>query len=539
MSDEPWSVGRYIVALLAANGIDTVFGIPGVHNLEFYRGLAATGLRHILVRHEQNAGFAADGFARASGRPAAAFVISGPGLTNILTAAAQAKTDSVPMLILASTPVGSSLAKGWGVLHELDDQRALAAGVAGTARSARSAQDARDHLREAFASFQLGRQRPAYLEVPLDLLSEPTSLRPERFAHVGGGPQPAPAVVERAVGLLAGAQRPMIVAGGGARAAGAQLRRLVEALDGYLVTTVAGKGLLPERHPANLGASLQFRTTQELVSRADVVLAVGTELSETDFYSGSRLEMTGRLIRIDMDATKLADHYAADVGIWGDAAASLDALVPALSGPGRAQRRWRSELGPASIHRARIEEQFNAVSRTCARLLEAIRAAIPDDAAVFSDMTQVAYLGNYSFTAERPGTWFHPSGYGTLGYALPAAIGALIAEPGRPALALAGDFGFQFTSQELATAVELRLRLPVIIWNNSALGQIRDDMVAAGIPPTGVIGHNPDFPALARAYGAHAERARGPQQLTEAIRSALLRPGPTVLEAVESDFRVS
>jgi 5-guanidino-2-oxopentanoate decarboxylase len=538
MSDESWSVGRYIVALLAANGIDTVFGIPGVHNLEFYRGLAATGLRHILVRHEQNAGFAADGFARASGRPAAAFVISGPGLTNILTAAAQANSDSVPMLILASTPVEASLAKGWGVLHELDDQRALAAGVVGTARSARSAQDARDHLREAFASFQLGRQRPAYLEVPLDLLGEPTSLRPERFAHVGGGPQPAPAVIERAIGLLAGARRPMIVAGGGARAAGVQLRELVEALDGYVVTTVAGKGLLPERHPANLGASLQFRTTQELVSRADVVLAVGTELSETDFYSGSRLEMTGRLIRIDIDATKLADHYAADVGIWGDAVASLDALVRALSGPDRAQRRWRSELGPASTHRARIEEQYNAVSRACARLLEAVRAAIPDDAAVFSDMTQVAYLGNYAFAADRPGTWFHPSGYGTLGYALPAAIGALVADPSRPALALAGDFGFQFTSQELATAVELQLSLPIVIWNNSALGQIRDDMVAAGIPPTGVSGHNPDFPALARAYGAHAERARGPQELTEAIRSALLRPGPTVLEAVEADFRV-
>jgi len=330
----------------------------------------------------------------------------------------------------------------------------------------------------------------------------------------------------------------MIVAGGGARAAAVPLLELVEALDGYLVTTVAGKGLLPERHPANLGASLQFRTTQELVSRADVVLAVGTELSETDFYSGSRLEMSGRLIRIDMDATKLADHYAADVGIWGDAVASLDALVQALPGPDRAQRRWRSELGPASTHRARIEEQFNAVSRACAQLLEAVRAAIPDDAVVFSDMTQVAYLGNYAFTADRPGTWFHPSGYGTLGYALPAAIGALVADPGRPALALAGDFGFQFTSQELATAVELQLSLPIVIWNNSALGQIRDDMVAAGIPPTGVIGRNPDFPALARAYGAHAGRARGPQELTEAIRSALLRPGPTVLEAVEADFRL-
>jgi len=534
MSDEPQSIGQYIVALLAANGIDTVFGIPGVHNLEFYRGLAATGLRHVLVRHEQNAGFAADGFARASGRPAAAFVISGPGLTNILTAAAQAKTDSVPMLILASTPVEASLAKGWGVLHELDDQRLMAAGVVGTARSARSAQDARDHLREAFASFQLGRQRPAYLEVPLDLLAEPTSLRAERFARVGGGPQPARSVVERAASLLAVAKKPMIVAGGGAKAAGEAVRRLAEALDGYLVTTVAGKGLLPESHPANLGASLQFRTTQQLVARADVVLAVGTELSETDFYSGARLEMTGRLIRIDIDATRLADHYAADVGIWGDAAASLNALFESLPRP---REGWRSELGPAAVHREQIEAGFNPVYRRCAHLLKALRAALPDEAAVFSDMTQVAYLGNYAFAADRPGTWLHPSGYGTLGYALPAAIGALIAEPNRPALALAGDFGFQFTSQELATAVELQLSLPIVIWNNSALGQIRDDMVAARIAPTAVSGHNPDFLALARAYGAHAERALGPESLTAAIRSALRRRGPTVLEAVEADFR--
>jgi 5-guanidino-2-oxopentanoate decarboxylase len=539
MNDEPWSVGRYIVALLAANGIDTVFGIPGVHNLELYRGIAATGLRHVLVRHEQNAGFAADGFARASGRPAAAFVISGPGLTNILTAAAQAKTDSVPMLIVASTPVAASLAKGWGVLHELDDQRAMAAGVVGAARSARSAKDARDHLREAFASFQLGRQRPAYLEIPLDLLAQPTTLRPERFAHVGGSPQPAPDVVERAVSLLAGAERPMIVAGGGAKNAGAQLRKLVEALDGYLVTTVAGKGVLPEDHPASLGASLQFHTTQQLVARADVILAVGTELSETDFYSGTRLEMTGRLIRIDIDATKLADHYAADVGIWGDAGATLDALVQALAGSAAPQARWLTEIGSAATHRARIDAPFTDSMRACARFLAALRSAIPADAAVFTDMTQVAYLGNYAFPVDRPGTWFHPSGYGTLGYAVPAAIGALIAEPDRPVVALAGDFGFQFTSQELASAVELQLSLPILIWNNNALGQIRDDMLAAGIPPTGVAGHNPDFLALSRAYGAEAQRVQGPAELTEAVRAALRRRIPTVLEVIEADFRAS
>jgi thiamine pyrophosphate-dependent acetolactate synthase large subunit-like protein len=333
----------------------------------------------------------------------------------------------------------------------------------------------------------------------------------------------------------------MIVAGGGAKAAGTQLRKLVETLDGYLVTTVAGKGLLPESHPANLGASLQFRPAQELVARADVVLAVGTELSETDFYSGTRLEMTGRLIRIDIDATKLADHYAADIGIWGDASASLEALLQALAdAPSTPVRsRWRSELGPATTHRARIDEQFNAGARTCARVLAAVRAAIPEDAAVFTDMTQAAYLGNYAFAADRPGTWFHPSGYGTLGYAVPAAIGALVAQPRRTVVALAGDFGFQFTSQELATAVELQLSLPIVIWNNSALGQIRDDMIAAAIPPTGVVGHNPDFLELARAYGAHAERPRGPAELTTAIQSARLRRGPTVLEAVEADFRVS
>jgi thiamine pyrophosphate-dependent acetolactate synthase large subunit-like protein len=152
-------------------------------------------------------------------------------------------------------------------------------------------------------------------------------------------------------------------------------------------------------------------------------------------------------------------------------------------------------------------------------------------------MTQVAYLGNYAFGVDRPGSWFHPSGYGTLGYALPAAIGALVAEPGRPVVALAGDFGFQFTLQELAGAVELQLPLPIVLWNNGALGQIRDDMVAAGIPPTGVIGYNPDFPALARAYGAHGERVGGPAELTAAIRMALARRGPTLLEANESDFR--
>src|SRR6202158_2029558 len=183
------TTGCYLVELLAANDIDTVFGIPGVHNLELYRGLAASNLRHVLVRHEQGAGFAADGYARMSGRPAAAFTISGPGLTNILNAGAQAYSDSVPLLVVASAPVRASLGKQWGVLHELPNQWALAAGVFGVARAAASAEDVRDHLRACLASLRAGRPRPAYLEVPLDVLAEPTTLPATRFADAAPLPE--------------------------------------------------------------------------------------------------------------------------------------------------------------------------------------------------------------------------------------------------------------------------------------------------------------------------------------------------------------
>ncbi|HYL02506.1 MAG TPA: 5-guanidino-2-oxopentanoate decarboxylase [Steroidobacteraceae bacterium] len=532
MSAVPWTVGRYVVEVLAANGIDTVFGIPGVHNIELYRGLGASGLRHVLARHEQNAGFAADGFARASGRVAAVFVISGPGLTNALTAIAQAHSDSVPLLVIASTPLRASLGRGWGVLHELADQRALAAGVTGLACHALTADELRERLREVFAFLGRGRPRPAYLGIPLDLLAEPTALRPERFAPPVEVPQPAAAALAAARALLEGARRPLVIAGGGARHAGAPLGRLLQALDAYLVTTTAGKGVLAETHPANLGASLPYRATQELIASADVVLAAGTELAETDVYTTTRLELPGRVVRIDIDATRFTDHYAADVALHGDAAATLEALARELP----ARRGWRSACGDAAVHRRAIEAQLTGRACACLAAVRSIRAALPPDGMVFSDMTQIAYTGNYAFAADRPGVWFHPCGYGTLGFALPAAIGARIAAPGRAVVALAGDFGAQFTLQELVTAVELELPLPIVVWNNRALGQIRDDMCAAGIAPVAVTGRNPDFAQLAAACGASGRRVRGPEALTDGIRAALGTRGPTLLEADDTDF---
>jgi 5-guanidino-2-oxopentanoate decarboxylase len=527
-----WTVGRYVVETLAANGITTVFGIPGVHNLELYRGLELARVRHVLVRHEQNAGFAADGYARVSGHPAAAFVISGPGLSNALTALAQAYSDSVPLLVVASAPIRASLGRGWGVLHELADQRALAAAATGFAGSARSDREVREQLATAFAVLRAARPRPAYLDIPLDLLAEPTELRPEPFTRAAVATPPTGERLREVRALLQQAQRPLFIAGGGARAAGAALRQLVEATDSYLVTSVAAKGVIAESHPASLGASLPYATTQELIAAADLVIAAGSELSETDVYTTTRLPLNGRLVRIDVDPRKLGDHYDASVRVQADAALTLEILARDLP----ARRGWRSAAGDGARHRALIEAQLPRSAHPMRAALAAVRAALPADGVVFTDMTQIAYLGNFAFSAERPGLWFHPSGYGALGFALPAALGAAIAQPERPVVALAGDFGVQFTLQELMTAVELDLTVPVIVWNNGALGQIRDDMQAAGIAPIGVVARNPDFVALADACGAAGARVHSPAQLEEALRAALKRPGPTLLEAVATDF---
>ena len=281
------TIGGYLVELLAKNDIDTVFGIPGVHNLELYRGLAGSGLRHVLVRHEQGAGFAADGFARLSGRPAAAFVISGPGLTNILTAAAQAYSDSIPLLVVASAPVRASFGKQWGVLHELRDQAALAAGIFGVARRRPAPKTCAITCGCAWRRCAPGAPRPAYLEIPLDVLAQTTALEAGPFDAAALMPEANPEQLAVAVRLLAQSSRPLIVAGGGARHAGAELRRLVETLDCPLVTTAAGKGILAESHPANFGTSLPYAPVQRLIADADVVLAVGTELGETDISFGS------------------------------------------------------------------------------------------------------------------------------------------------------------------------------------------------------------------------------------------------------------
>jgi 5-guanidino-2-oxopentanoate decarboxylase len=517
--------GHAVVACLKAHGIDTVFGIPGVHTLDLYRGLAELGIRHIGVRHEQGAGFMADGYARASGKPGVCCLITGPGLMNAATAIGQAYSDSMPMLVLASVNATDQVGRGRGLLHEITDQHAAIAPLTGFARTIRRAPELPQAIADAYRLFATGRPRPVVLEFPLDFLSAPAEIAPSP-AQPAARPVASATDLQRAASLIDAAQRPILLLGGGTVDCAAEARAFAEKTGCLVVMTTAGKGVIPDSHPASLGATLVKPATQGLLAEADVVIAVGTELSETDSWI-ERLELPGKLIRIDLDRHTMTRDYAPTVGLLADAGPTLSALARLVT------RLRPPDLQHAAQIRAENHGNPDPLRRKHMAVLDAIRAALPADGMLFTDMTQIAYTGNHYYHCEAPRSWFHPNGFGTLGYAMPAAIGAKIACPGRAIAALAGDGGFLFTVQDLGTAVEQRLPLPIILWNNDALGQIAGDMVERGIPELGVKPRNPDFPALARAFGAEAVRPESLSGLSEAIRRALTAKGPTLIEVRE------
>jgi acetolactate synthase I/II/III large subunit len=523
--------GEVLVGLLAAYGIDTVFGIPGVHTVELYRGLPETRLRHITPRHEQGAGFMADGYARACGRPAACFVITGPGLTNITTALGQAYADSVPMLVISSVNNSHELGLGEGRLHELPSQRNLMAGLTAFSHTLLRPDELPEVLARAFTVFHAARPRPVHIELPLDVITAPADhVRSQAVAPVAR-PGPAADAVAAAAELLRGARHPLVVLGGGAQDAAPQARALVERLGTLAVTTVNGMGILPPEHPLFLGSTLSQPPLLEELATADVVLAVGTELGETDtlLFEG-RPTLGGRLIRIDIDPGQLTSNAPPEISILSDAGLALEALVRELEDhdidKAPAKRR-------AQTLRERSQRLLDARQRLHQRFMAAVQQALPGVILV-GDSTQPVYSANLFYRAERPRSYFNSStGYGTLGYALPAALGARLARPERPVVALIGDGGLQFTVGELATAVELALPLPILLWNNRGYGEIKRYMEERSIPQIGVDIYTPDFLTIARGFGCRTERAKGLKQLRWLLEQSRQEAGPTLIEIDE------
>lgn len=521
------SVGEAIPPLLAQYGIDTAFGIPGTHAIPLYRGFAAGHQRHILPRHEQGAAFMADGYARVAGKPALCCVITGPGLTNASTGIAQAFSSSTPMLVITPVNERDSLGKGWGRLHEINDQSATIAPVTARSSTAMSASDVPALIADAFDVFRSRRPRPCHIEIPLDLMTEPAGSGWE-MRDPSGPPLPTVELVSSAAQLLAGASKPVLIVGGGARHAADAIVNVAERLGVPVVSSFAGKGIISSQHPLSLGSTLSLPGTQALLRDADVVLAVGTEMSEIDAWD-RWISIPGKIIRIDIDPHELVSDYPSHVAIEADANAAMTALGEALAG--EATRPLPSERLNAAA--ASDLASIDPLQRRHLDVLDVLRSQLPEDAIVVTDMTQMAYTADRFLAFEQPGCYLGAHGYGTLGFALPAAIGAQLAAPERQVVAIAGDSGVLYTVQEMATAAELNLPITLVLWNNEALGQIRDDMVEAQFPPFAVTPKTPDFQALAQAFGWETHKTEGATGLRDALAAGSARVGPRLIEVCD------
>jgi len=529
------TTGWVLIETLRNYGVDTVFGIPGTHNLEFYRPLTALGVHPVTTRHEQGAGYAADGWSLQTGKPGVVITTSGPGLLNALSAAGTAYCESRPMILLSPGPARGREFADVGTLHETKDQLGAASAIVEWGRRVQSAEEAVQAVHDAFALFATGRPRPVYIEVPLDLLEEETELSAESLAARAPAAATAPdaAAVAEAARLLAGATDPVILAGGGSRGATDELRALAERLGAPVVTTLNAKGVLDERHPLSLGSNLRLAAARNRARDADVLLVVGSKLGEAELWVEA-LEARGHVIRIDRVASQLHKNQAAKVGIVADAPVALAAIVAALG----------DASADAPSRDARVPETLEAVAAECAELsaintalADVIAAALPDDAIVTTDSSQIAYWGLLNrLQVATPNSTPYMATYATLGYGLPAAIGSRVARPDRPVFAVVGDGALMFSLQEFITVVEQRLDVTVIVVDNGGYAEIKQNEVDADIAPIGVDLAQPDWAAVADAFGGAGHRVGTSAELAEAVAAASTAGGLHVIHLPQSTF---
>ena len=525
--------GEVLVAALSAHGVDVVFGIPGTHNLSVFDALRRYGVRTVATTHEQGAGYAADGYARTSGRPGVLVVTSGPAVYNAATAVAQAYSDSVPILLVSpgmprSLPVGGP---GSGYLHEAKDQNGAMDRIAAASMRPTTHQGIADAVADAFASFVTGRPRPIHVEVPLDLLEE------RGDADVVTHDVVAPTAADRgsvleAADLLAAASRVVIVAGGGARGAADEVCRIAESLGAPVATTINGIGVLDGTHPLALGQRLWSAPVMRAVAEADVVLIVGSEVGQSDLFNGP-LQPGGRVVRVDIDPQMADINVRTDVMLVGDAKLTLAALLDALDMLGARDSDPEVAAWAADV-RSAADEAARDMGRNWLPWVAAIESSLDDDAVLATDNAMCVYYGLLpNLIVRHPSSVHFPTGFGTLGFTVPVAIGAALAAPGRQVVGVSGDGGLLFTVTELATAAAEQLPIAVIVFDNSGYGEIRNEMLDRGEVPVAVAAPPRDLLLVARGLGAHAVRVESPEGLAAEIASARRRPGPTVIVVPE------
>lgn len=519
------TTGVYLTGLLEAYGVEFVFGIPGVHTVELYRGLANSGLRHISPRHEQGAGFMADGYARASGKPGVCFIISGPGMTNIVTAMGQAYGDSIPMLVISTVNARGRMGSGEGWLHELPNQSALIAGVAAFSRTVHSPEELAPTLAQAFAVFDGARPRPVHIEIPIDVLNASAEHLPTpKCVSRVNSPGPSSTAILEAAEMLSNALAPLILVGGGAIRAAEAIRLLARKLDAPVVMTTNGRGILLPDDPLQVSLSPSMLETRQLIAKADVVLAVGTELGPTDydFYEDGNFLLPGTLIRIDIDPAQLMRTKMPAIAILADARHAAEGLLGAV----KAREPGQGELRAATARAGR--EALSAAMQGDLILLDIIRDTLPN-ALIVGDSTQLVYAGNTCFAANCSGGYFNSAtGFGTLGYGLPAALGARLAGT-RPVVAISGDGGLQFSLGELASVVEAKAPIIMVLHDNQGYGEIKSYMIAEKVAPLGVDILTPDLASIAKACGWCVDMAQNIHEFQSMLLGGLDRDVPTLI----------
>lgn len=531
------SVAGAVLRMLSSAGADVVFGLPGVHNLAFWEDAGETASRIVGVRHEQTCVYAADGWARSTGRLGAGLVTTGPGAANAAGALGEAAASGSPLVLVASdvSAVLSEPGVVKGLLHESRDQAAIFEPLAKAVFRPTTPAGAVADMAEAIQTALAWPRGPVFVSIPTDVLhgaGEP--------APVGSPPRlaPDPTQLDEAAALIGASVSVAIWAGGGAVQSGAEtaLLRLAETLGAPVFTTFGARGLAPPGHSGYTGVPVHEPESEALLAAADLLLAVGTDFDGMDTKNWS-IRLPPRLVSVNCDETDLTKNYRPDLEIRADARLAVEGLLDRLDDRGRGPAAGRPTRATSGELRRTVWQRLSSDPRTAVacQLVDAVdRAAEAVQAVVVADMCIPGYwVGGYSTLAGTRRVQY-PVGWGTLGFALPASIGAALGS-GRPVLVVSGDGGFMFGLGELAVIAQDQLPITVLVVDDGGYGMLRFDQLRAGVPGAGVDLFRPDFVKLADSFGFEAVLFDGfDDQVESALKTALSAGRPRLMVLRES-----
>lgn len=509
------TVGEGIVEALLAEGVDTVFGIPGAHMYDFNDALARAGdrIRFVTARHEQGAAWMAYGYAQATGRPGVFTVVPGPGVLNAGAALCTAYGANAPVLCITGNIMSHLIGQGRGQLHELPDQLATLKGIVKHADRINHPTEVARAMEAAFAAMKSGRPGPAAIEAPWDVFGMSGMVSPSRVAE-RETPAIDPDAIAKAAGMIASARRPMIMVGGGAMDAGPEVLALARRIGAPIACHRAGKGVVDADDPHALDMVAAYDWWRD----CDLLIGIGSRL-ELQYMRWSWRPEGLKTIRIDVDPAEFV-RLKPDLGVLADAADGARALSAACAA------RKSEDFAP---YKARARAAADKVQPQAGHLA-AIRAAMPKDGILVEEICQTGFTARFAFPAHAPRSYISSAYQETLGFGYGTALGAKIACPGRAVVSICGDGGFMFAVQELATAVQYGIGVVAVVFNNGAYGNVRrDQQMKYEERFLGSELTNPDFCALARSFGVDAVLATD-DGLEDAVRDAIATGRPTLIE---------